>query len=170
MADSSAPVVIRVAEPGDVGLVLAFIKELAAYERLADKVVATEELLHATLFGTRAAAEVLLAEADGEPLGFASYFENYSTFLGRTGVYMEDVYVRPAARGRGIGRQLLVEVAKRAVARGCQRLEWAVLNWNTPALGFYERLGAKPLDEWTTYRLSREALVKLAEGSPKADS
>jgi GNAT superfamily N-acetyltransferase len=162
MTNGSLTVVIRPAEPRDAGMILTLIQELAEYERLADQVVATEASLHATLFGPQPAAAALIAESGGNPVGFASYFENYSTFLGRTGVYMEDVYVRPALRGQGIGQRLLVEVAKRTVARGCQRLEWAVLNWNTPAIGFYQRLGAEPLDQWTTYRLSGEALTRLA--------
>jgi GNAT superfamily N-acetyltransferase len=162
MANAPPAVVIRSAEPRDVDLVLALIKELAEYERLADKVVATEASLASTLFGPEPAAEVLIAEVGGVAVGFASFFVNYSTFLGRSGLYMEDVYVRPAARGQGIGRRLLVEVAKAAVARDCHRLEWAVLNWNAAAISFYDRLGAKPLDEWTTYRLSGEALERLA--------
>ena len=162
MTNAPPQVAIRPAEPQDVGLILTLIKELAEYERLADKVVATEKSLHATLFGPQSAAEVLIAESGDAALGFASFFVNYSTFLGRTGLYMEDVYVRPPARGQGIGRLLLVKVAQAAVARGCHRLEWAVLDWNMPAIGFYQRLGATPLDEWTTYQLSSEALQRLA--------
>jgi GNAT superfamily N-acetyltransferase len=162
MTNEPPPVTVRPAEPRDAGLILAMIKELAEYERLADKVVATEESLRATLFGPQRAAEALIAEAGGKAVGFASFFVSYSTFLARSGLYMEDIYVRPAVRGQGIGRRLLVEVASRAVARGCHRLEWAVLDWNEPAIGFYQRLGAKPLDEWTTYRLSGEALERLA--------
>ena len=153
---------IRAATPGDVPLILAFIQELAAYEKLGDKVVATEEGLHRSLFGGRPAAEVLIAEVDGAPAGFALFFHNYSTFLGQSGIYLEDLFVRPAHRHRGIGRALLARLASTALERGCGRLEWAVLDWNEEAIGFYRRLGAVAMEGWTTYRLAGEALVDLA--------
>jgi GNAT superfamily N-acetyltransferase len=153
---------IRPASAGDVPLILTFIRELAEYERLTDEVVATEELLREALFGPRPKAEVLLAEWAGAPAGFALFFHNFSTFVGRPGIYLEDVFVRPPLRGRGIGKALLVRLAAIAVERGCGRLEWAVLDWNEPAIGFYKSLGAVALDEWTTYRLAGDALRELA--------
>ena len=153
---------IRAAAPDDVPLILAFIRELAAYERLAHEVVASEASLAATLFGPRPAAEVVLAEIDGAPAGFALYFHNYSTFLGRPGLYLEDLFVRPEFRGRGIGRALLARLARIAVERGCGRMEWWVLDWNAPAAGFYERLGARPMSDWTVFRMDGEALSALA--------
>lgn len=125
----------------------------------------TEDQLRATLFGGRPCAEVLLAEWEGASAGFALFFHNYSTFLGRPGLYLEDLFVRPELRHRGIGRALLTELARIALTRGCARLEWAVLNWNSPALAFYKRLGARPLADWTTYRLSGEALQRLGRGA-----
>ena len=159
--------VIREAVEADVALVLALIRELAEYEKLAHEVVADEALLRASLFGPRPFAETLIAEkpvADGPPeaLGFALWFHSFSTFLGRPGLYLEDLYVRPAARGSGVGRALLVRLAAIAVARGCGRLEWSVLDWNEPAIGFYRRLGARPRDDWTVYRVSGETLQALA--------
>ena len=152
---------IRVAVRDDAPLILAFIRELAAYEKLAHEVVATEDAIRGTLFGDTPRAEVLIAELDGAPVGFALFFHNYSTFLGRPGIYLEDLFVRPEARQHGVGRALLAELAVIASRRGCSRLEWAVLDWNESAIGFYRRLGAKPCDEWTTYRLSGEGLAKL---------
>jgi len=156
--------VIRDAVPADVPLVLGFIHELAAYERLADEVVATEALLDAWLFGTRPAAEVVLADLDGEAVGFALFFTTFSTFLGRPGIWLEDLYVRPAARGRGVGRALLAHLARLTVDRGYGRLEWAVLDWNEPAIGFYRRLGAVAMSDWTTWRLTGASLATLASG------
>jgi GNAT superfamily N-acetyltransferase len=153
---------IRVATEADVPLILDFIRRLAVYERLADRVVATVESLRRTLFGNPRFAEVLIAEADGEPLGFALFFHNYSTFLARPGVYLEDLFVRDEARGRGIGKALLARLAQIAVERGCGRLEWAVLDWNEPAIGFYKKLGAVPQDDWTTFRLTGDSLEALA--------
>ena len=149
----------------DLSLILALIKELAEYERLADEVVATEEVLSETLFGERPFAEVVLAYYDGEPVGYALYFHSYSTFLGRPGLYLEDLFVRPAVRGKGIGKALLAFVAHVASERSCGRLEWSVLNWNEPAIGFYKSLGAKPMDTWTVYRMTDEPLARLASQS-----
>jgi GNAT superfamily N-acetyltransferase len=149
----------------DVPLILALIKELAEYERLAHEVVATEEILTETLFGDRAYAEVIIANYDRNPVGYALYFHSYSTFLGRPGLYLEDLYVRPSLRGKGIGRALLATLARIAVDRKCGRLEWAVLNWNEPAIGFYKSLGAKPMDTWTVYRMTGEPLAQLASSS-----
>ena len=144
---------IRFATENDVPLILRFIRELAEYERLAHAVVATEDTIRRTLFGNPRFAEVLIGEADGEPVGFALFFHNYSTFLGQPGIYLEDLYVRPELRGRGYGRQLLARLAEVARERNCGRLEWAVLNWNEDAIRFYRSLGARPMDEWTVYRL-----------------
>ena len=157
-----ADVRIDAATETDVPLILRFIRELAEYERLSHEVVATEERLRETLFGPRRAAEVVIASSGDEPVGFALYFATYSTFLARPGIYLEDLFVLPAWRGHGIGRALLTYLARLAVQRGCGRLEWAVLDWNEPAIGFYRRLGARPLDDWTTFRLTGEALTKLA--------
>lgn len=156
---------IRPALAADVPLILDFIRRLADYENLSQDVSATEQQLLDTLFAEKPAAEALLAYADGQPAGLALYFQNYSTFLARPGIYLEDLFVLPALRGRGIGRALLVEIARIAVARGCGRFEWAVLNWNAPAIGFYESLGARAMNEWTVYRLSGDALRKLAAGA-----
>ena len=153
---------IRTARRSDVPLILALIRELAAYEKLSEDAVATEQALAATLFGPNPAAEVLIAELDGEAVAFALFFPNYSTFLGKAGIYLEDLFVRPGARGRGIGRALLGRLAAIARERGCGRLEWAVLDWNESAIGFYEKLGAAPQSDWTTYRLTGPALAKLA--------
>ena len=153
---------IRTATEDDVPLILRFIRELADYERLAHQVIATEESLRATLFGNPRFAEVLIGEDDGEPFGFALFFHNYSTFLARPGVYLEDLYVRPELRGRGYGRALLARLAAVATERNCGRVEWAVLNWNEPAIRFYRSLGALPMDQWTVYRVTGDALAKLA--------
>jgi GNAT superfamily N-acetyltransferase len=163
-ARTDAPTDIRLdaATVGDVPLILRFIKELAEYERLSHEVVATEDGLRETLFGDRPAAEVVIARAAGEPMGFALYFTTYSTFLGRPGIYLEDLFVLPEWRGRGVGRALLTHLAKLAVARRCGRLEWAVLDWNERAIGFYKRLGARPMDDWTVYRVTGDALTALA--------
>lgn len=145
----------------DVPVILAMIRGLAEYEKLADQVTATEEKLRETLFGERPGADVLLAWAKEECVGFALFFPNYSTFLARPGVFLEDLYVKPDWRGQGIGRLLLSRVAAIAKERGCGRLEWEVLDWNEPAIGFYKSLGAVPMDEWTKYRVTGEALEKL---------
>jgi GNAT superfamily N-acetyltransferase len=156
---------IRPATPDDVATILAFIRELADYEKLSHAVVASEELLHEHLFGAQPAAEVLIGECDGAPVGYALFFRTFSTFLARPGLYLEDVYVQPPFRGRGLGKALLKALAQLAVARGYGRVEWSVLNWNAPSIAFYQSLGAEPLDEWTTYRLTGEALQELGRGS-----
>ena len=154
---------IRNPDPHDVPLILRFIKDLAAYEKLAQSVVATEESVRATIFGTPRAAEVVIAEEDGgTPVGFALFFHNYSTFLARPGLYLEDLFVVPEARGRGYGKALLAHLAAIARDRGCGRFEWSVLNWNTPAIEFYKSVGARPVDEWTVFRMTGEALDDLA--------
>lgn len=163
---------IRPAGPADVPLILAFIRELAEYEREPNAVVATPELLHHHLFGGERpggrAAECLIAELDSQAVGFAVFFHNFSTWRGRPGVYLEDLFVRPVHRGKGIGKALLAWLARLAVERGCARLEWAVLNWNEPAINFYRSLGARAMAEWTTWRLSDDALARLAEVNPRA--
>jgi GNAT superfamily N-acetyltransferase len=146
----------------DVPLIAELIRGLARYEKLEDEVVMTEEKLTETLFGDRRYAETLIAEDDGEPVGFALFFHNYSTFLAKPGVYLEDLFVRDSHRGKGVGKALLVRLAAIAVERECGRLEWAVLDWNKDAIGFYERLGAKPNSDWTVYRLTGDALSGLA--------
>ena len=158
-------ILVREASAADVALILAFIRELAEYERLSHEVVATEDGVRESLFGERPYAEVLIAEHDGSPAGFALFFHNYSTFLGRPGIYLEDLYVRPEFRGAGTGKKLLVRLARLARSRGCGRLEWWVLDWNEPSIGFYEKLGAVPMDDWTVYRVSGPALEDLASGS-----
>jgi GNAT superfamily N-acetyltransferase len=153
---------IRAAERADVPVIAALIRGLARYEKLERMVVLTEELLADGLFGQHTYAETLIAEEDGRPLGFALYFHTFSTFLARPGLYLEDLFVLEDHRGKGIGKALLARLARIAVERGCHRLEWSVLNWNTDAIGFYERLGAKPNSEWTVYRLAGEPLQRLA--------
>lgn len=164
---------IRPAMAQDVPLILQFIRDLGAYERLAHEVVATEERLHATLFGAQPSAEVVFAEVAGKPAGFALFFHNYSTFLAQRGLYLEDLFVRPEFRGLGVGRRLLVYLAHLAVARGCGRFEWWVLDWNEPAIQFYKKLGAAPMSDWTIFRVTGEALHKLArehEAAPHSRS
>jgi GNAT superfamily N-acetyltransferase len=153
---------IRVATKEDVSLILRLIKELATYERLSHEVSVTEELLTDSLFGERRMAEALLGYLEDDPAGFAIFFHNFSTFLGKPGIYLEDLYVRPEFRGAGVGRALLVHLAKLARERGCGRLEWSVLDWNEPAIGFYKGIGASPVSGWTVYRVSGEALEELA--------
>jgi GNAT superfamily N-acetyltransferase len=152
---------IRAAVEEDAPLILQLIKELAEYEDLSHEVVATEETLRKSLFGERRFAEALIGEVEGEPAGFALFFHNFSTFLGRPGIYLEDLYVRPEFRGSGLGRALLVYLARLALERGCGRLEWSVLDWNEPAIGFYKRVGAAPVDGWTGYRVTGKALEEL---------
>ncbi len=156
---------LRSATIDDVPQVLAFIRALAAYERLLHAVVATEDGLRLALFGPRPYAEVVLAEDAGIPIGFALFFHTFSTFLGQPGLHLEDLFVIPEARGRGVGRALLGHLARLAVERGCGRVEWAVLDWNAPAIRFYESLGARPNTEWTIYRLTGDPLVALAGGT-----
>jgi GNAT superfamily N-acetyltransferase len=153
---------IRAVREEDLDLVLAFIRELAEYEHLAHEVTATTQDLRAALFGPRPHAEAVLGSVDGEPCGFALYFHNFSTFLGKPGLYLEDLYVRPGARGRGLGSYMLAWLARLALERGCGRFEWAVLDWNEPALKVYRALGARAADEWTLHRVTGEALVRLA--------
>jgi GNAT superfamily N-acetyltransferase len=153
---------IEPATERDLSLILRFIKELAAYEKLAHEVTATEEILRASLFSARPAAEVVIAHADAEPAGFAVYFQTFSTFLGRPGLYLEDLYVSPQWRGRGLGRRLLAHVAGVAVDRGYGRMEWSVLDWNELALDVYRKIGARPMNEWTVQRLTGAALRELA--------
>ena len=153
---------IRAANRADVGTVLQLIRDLATYERDPDAVKATEATLHEALFGARPVAEALLAEVDGVAVGVALFFTNFSTWTGKAGIYLEDLFVRETARGMGVGKALLVHLAGIAVARDCARFEWAVLDWNTPAIGFYEAIGAKAMDDWTIMRVEGEALAKLA--------
>jgi GNAT superfamily N-acetyltransferase len=154
---------IRPARVQDVQVILELIRDLATYERAPDEVTATEEQLVDVLFGERPAAEVLLAFEGQSPVGFAVFFYNFSTWLGRPGLYLEDLFVKPEMRGKGYGRALLVELAKIARDRDCGRLEWAVLDWNEPAIKFYRALGAKPMNEWTVFRLTRDGIARLAE-------
>jgi GNAT superfamily N-acetyltransferase len=167
----SEEVTIRTAAEHEVSEVLAFIRELAVYERLEADVVATEAGLKAALFGPRPYAEVVFACLEDRPVGFALFFHNFSTFLGKPGIYLEDLFVRPAARGKGIGKRLLIWLARTTLERGCGRLDWAVLDWNAPSIGFYRSLGAVAQDEWTTFRLTGGALAQLAaNGSPSGTS
>ncbi len=156
-------ITIRPAVEADTAFILSLIKELAEFEKLAHEVVATEESLRDTIFGgPKAVPEVLIAEADGEGVGFALFFQSFSTFLAKPGIYLEDLYVKPAFRSQSIGLKLLQAIAKIAVARDCGRFEWSVLDWNERAISFYHRLGAKPQNEWTVQRLSGDALRALA--------
>lgn len=155
---------IKAASIDDVPLIFSFIKKLAEYEKLLDEVVATEDGLREVLFGERRYAETVIAYSHNEPVGFALFFHNFSTFVGKPGIYLEDLFVDPAHRGKGYGKALLAHLAKLAQERNCGRLEWAVLNWNQPSIEFYESLGAKPMNEWTVYRLTGEALENLANG------
>ena len=154
---------IRVAraEESQIPLILSFVRKLAEYERLSHKVTVDEALLRKSLFGPHPAAEVVIAFWREQPAGFAVYFHNFSTFAGRPGIYLEDLFVEPSFRGRGIGKSLLVYLARLAEERGCARLDWAVLDWNEPAKGFYRKLGAEPMDDWTIYRLSGAELKNL---------
>lgn len=152
---------IRFAEEKDVKLILDFIKELADYEKLLHEVVATEEILMDSLF-VRKSAEVIIGEHDGKPVGFALFFHNFSTFLGRPGIYLEDLYVRPKMRGKGYGKILLSFLAKLAIERNCGRFEWWCIDWNEPSINFYKSIGAVPMDEWTVYRVHNQALIDLA--------
>lgn len=153
---------IRSATVEDCSLILHFIRQLAIYEKLEDEAVATENDIRTSLFGDNPQAEVIIAERTGEPIGFALFFHNYSTFLGRRGLYLEDLFVVPEARGFGAGKALLRSLAKTALERGCGRFEWWVLDWNAPAIEFYKSLGADPMHDWTVFRLTGDALEKLA--------
>lgn len=154
---------IRPAQKSDVPAILQLIRDLAEYERAPNEAVATAENLEEALFGERPAAEVLLGEENGEPVCFALFFYNFSTWLGRRGLYLEDLFVRPDVRGKGYGRALLVRLAQIAREQGCGRMEWAVLDWNEPAIQFYRKLGARPNEEWTIFRLTRDGIASLAE-------
>jgi GNAT superfamily N-acetyltransferase len=156
---------IRKAEERDLPLIREFIQALAEYERLRDACVATEQKLRDTLFSSPPAAEVIIARVDGEPMGFALFFHSYSTFLAQRGIYLEDLFVKPEARGHGVGFALLSELARIAVERNCGRLEWAVLDWNQLAIDFYKRIGAVPLDDWKIFRLTGDSLVRVARES-----
>jgi GNAT superfamily N-acetyltransferase len=162
-ANHDFSVMISPATETDIPIILSLIRGLAEYEKLSHEVVATEALLLEHLFGPRPVAEVRIARLDETVAGFALYFHNFSTFLGRPGIYLEDIFVRPEFRGRGVGRALLKEVARVAAERKCGRLEWSVLDWNEPAIKFYQSLGAKPMSEWTIYRMTGDAIRKLAE-------
>jgi len=155
---------IRPATRADIPLILELIQALADYENLSGACVATAEKLDASLFGPHPYAEALIAEWEGVPAGFALYFHNYSTFLAQPGIYLEDLFVKPELRGKGLGKALLAKLAQVAEERGCGRLDWSVLDWNEPSIGFYKKLGAKALDEWTTFRLTGPDLAKLARG------
>lgn len=163
MKIDSAKFTIRPADVVDVPIILQLIQDLASYERAPNDVTATEEQLVDVLFGKKPAAEVLLAFENEMPVGFAVFFHNFSTWLGRPGLYLEDLFVKPEMRGKGYGRALLVDLAKIARERDCGRMEWAVLDWNDPAIQFYHKLGAKPMDEWTVFRLTADGIAKLAE-------
>ena len=159
----SEPFQIRPAKIGDVSLILELIRDLATYERAPNDVLATEEQLRRVLFGEKPSAEVVLGFEGESPVGFAVFFHNFSTWLGRPGLYLEDLFVKPELRGKGYGRALLVHLARIAEERGCGRLEWAVLDWNEPAIQFYRKLGAKPMDDWTVFRLTGEEISTLAQ-------
>ena len=166
METADARPTLRPAREDDAPLILALVRELAEYERAPDECRATEPALRATLFGPTPQAEVVVAEWEGEPAGFALFFHNYSTWEARRGLYLEDLFVRPAFRGRGVGRALLEHLARVAVARGCGRFEWSVLDWNEPAVGFYRALGARSMDGWTVMRVDGDELRTLAGGGP----
>jgi len=163
---SSARFSIRAARPDDAELLVNLVRELAVYEKLEKRARATPDDFRRHLFGPNPAAEAAVALVAGEPVGFALWFATFSTFRGKPGLYLEDIFVRPLYRARGIGKALLAAVARRAVERGCGRLEWSVLDWNAPAIGFYRSLGARPMDEWTVYRIDDEPLRRLAEIAP----
>lgn len=156
---------IRQATPDDVPLILAFIKELAEYEKLSHEVIATEKILQDSLFGANSHTQVIIGYVDQQPAAFAIYFYNFSSFLGRSGIYLEDLYVKESMRGNGFGQKMLQHLAKIAKEKNCGRLEWSVLDWNTPAIQFYQRMGAKAMDEWTVYRVTGDALDRLANES-----
>lgn len=153
--------------PRDIPLILSLFRELAVYEKLEDVFVADEAILLDSLFGANPSAEVRLAYEGETPVGYMVFFENFSTFLGRSGIYLEDLFVKPEFRGSGYGKALLSELARISVGRGCKRLEWMVLNWNTPAIDFYKSIHAEPMDGWTTFRLAGDALGRLAANRPK---
>lgn len=158
----SSKLAVRAATKADVPVILGYIHKIAEYERLSHQVVATEEILSDELFGARPVAEALIGYVDQQPAGFAVYFHNFSTFWGRRGMYLEDLFVDMEHRGKGLGKALLAKVAAIAVERGCPRMEWAVLDWNQPSIDFYKALGAVPMDEWTTFRLTGDAMAGVA--------
>jgi GNAT superfamily N-acetyltransferase len=162
MPDNNPSITLRPAEVRDAGVILSFITELAAYEKLSHEVVATEDAIREHLFCERPVVEAIIAEYDDVPAGFALFFHSFSTFLGRTGIYLEDLYVTVDLRGKGIGKALLKRLAEIATERGCGRVEWAVLDWNEPAIQFYQSIGAAPMAEWQTYRLAGSALRDFA--------
>lgn len=155
--------VIRFADKSDIKVILRLIKELSIYEKLFDQFVNNEEMMEKFLFGEKRYAEVLIAEYNSDAVGFALFFHNYSTFVGKPGIYLEDLFVIPDLRGKGIGKKLFLEVVKIAKKRNCGRLEWSVLNWNTPAINFYKSMNAVPMDEWTVYRLTEDKIKELTE-------
>ena len=163
MTDGS--LAIRPARPGEASLVFQFVRELAEYEKLEHEVQATEAMIDAALFGEQPRVFCDIAEWDGEPVGFAVWFLNFSTFSGRPGIYLEDIFVRPAFRGRGVGKALMVHLARKCVENGWARLQWSVLDWNTPSIAFYKSLGAELMDEWTICRIGGPALTALAQGT-----
>lgn len=160
---------IRSAHPDDAETLVNLIRELAEYEKLEHEARANPEAIRQHLFGPRSFAEALIVEIAGEPVGFALFFHNYSTFRGQPGLYLEDLFVRPEHRGRGVGKALLARLAALAVERGCGRLEWAVLDWNAPAIAFYQSLGARPMNDWTTYRVDEDALDRLSRSGQGTD-
>ena len=162
--DAVPGLVLRPATEADAGLILRFIIELAVYEKEPDAVVTDQDGIAASLFGQGATARALIAELDAEPVGYAVWFASYSTWLGRNGLYLEDLYVTPEMRGRGVGKAILRQLAALAVAQGCGRMEWSVLDWNAPAIAFYESVGARPQSEWTVFRLTGDALSTFAAG------
>lgn len=157
---------VRFAEIDDTPTILRLIKELSVYEKLAHTVINTEDQIKKYLFGQHKFAEVLIANFDNQPVGFALFFHNYSTFVGKPGIYLEDLFVEPEMRGKGIGKKLFLELVKIAKDRNCGRIEWSVLNWNTPAIDFYKSMGAVPMDEWTVYRLTEDKIDELAGINP----
>ncbi len=163
ISTKNADLKIKFATEDDVALILSLIKGIAEYEKLLHEVVATEEVLRNSLFGKQKFAEVLIAYYKGEPAGFALFFHNFSTFIGRPGIYLEDLFVKPELRGKGIGEILLSYLGKLAIERKCGRIEWSVLDWNEPAIKFYKNLGARAMDEWTVFRVAGESMQKLAE-------
>ncbi len=166
MTETANPdLTIRPASPGDEDLLLELIHELAVYEKAPEEAVATPELIHQALFGEHPSAEAVIAEWDGKPAGFALFFHNFSTWLGKPGLYLEDLFVPESMRGKGTGKALLLHLAGIARERGCGRMEWSVLDWNTPAIDFYKALGARPMDGWTVFRLDSDALASLDHGT-----
>lgn len=162
MEDYTEKIIIRFAVIDDTPTILHLIKELSVYEKLSHTMINNEDFLKENLFGKRKFAEVLIAEFDNQPVGFALFFHNYSTFVGKPGIYLEDLFVQPEMRGKGIGKKLFLELVKIAKERNCGRVEWSVLNWNTPAIDFYKSMGAIPMDDWTVYRLTGDKIDELA--------